>query len=88
MGAADLGPSLSGRATTGSSSSCGCRASEPVIAWARRGGVIGQRLALARFLVFRSALLRSNDSWLFTIGNAVEGLGVMDLRAQPTTSPP
>jgi signal transduction histidine kinase len=56
------------------------------VVW-RRSGVIGSRLALAGFLTFASALLRSNDSWLFTIGNAVEGLGVIVLAHVIVTYP-
>jgi len=44
------------------------------IAWHRRPDTaIGRRLVIAGLLVFAEALLRSNDGWLFTIGNVVVG---------------
>ena len=44
------------------------------VVWRRRPDTpIGIRMVIAGFLVFAEVLLRSNDSWLFTVGDLVAG---------------
>jgi signal transduction histidine kinase len=63
-----------------------CVGAGAAIRW-RRGGPVGARLIAAGFLIFLSALLRSNDSWLFSLGNLLSGLGAIVLAHIVVTFP-
>jgi signal transduction histidine kinase len=55
--------------------------------WRRPDTAVGRRMVVAGFLMFASVLLRSNNSWAFTIGNLLAAAGVAVLAHVIVTYP-